>query len=181
MFFLRKSSLERLPVAMTGVRMGERALQIGLDDPSLVGALAAKVGMSGLAAIAVRTEADAVRARAAASQAGALAEVTVTPFSALPFEAGSFDVIVLHANRVPISMQDTEAAATLREGYRLLRAGGRLVIVEGGARKSPLAFLRSAPKLPDIADGVRAVGAAGFRAARLLAEHEGYRFTEGLK
>ena len=41
MFFLRKSTLERLPVVMSGVRMGERALQIGVDDSDLVGAIAA--------------------------------------------------------------------------------------------------------------------------------------------
>ena len=58
MFFLRKSTLERLPVAMTGVRMGERALQLGIEDPSLVGAIAAKVGLSGHAVIVVRDERD---------------------------------------------------------------------------------------------------------------------------
>ena len=35
MFFLRKSTLERLPVVMSGVRMGERALPIGIADPAL--------------------------------------------------------------------------------------------------------------------------------------------------
>ena len=49
MFFLRKSGLEQLPVAMSGVRMGERALQIGIDDRSLAGVIAAKVGLSGSA------------------------------------------------------------------------------------------------------------------------------------
>ncbi len=44
MFFLRKSNLVRLPVVMSGVKMGERVLQIGIDDPSLAGAIAAKVG-----------------------------------------------------------------------------------------------------------------------------------------
>ena len=38
MFFLRKSTQEALPVAMSGVRMGERALQIGIDDPAVAGA-----------------------------------------------------------------------------------------------------------------------------------------------
>jgi hypothetical protein len=42
MFFLRKSSLEQLPVAMSGVRMGERALQVGIADRSIAGAIAAK-------------------------------------------------------------------------------------------------------------------------------------------
>ena len=53
MFFLRKSTLERLPLVMAGARMGERALQIGVDDASLTGAIAAKVGLSGHAAVVV--------------------------------------------------------------------------------------------------------------------------------
>ena len=66
MFFLRKSKLERLPIVMSGVRTGERVLQIGVDDASLVGAIAAKVGLSGHAAIVVATERAAAAARAAA-------------------------------------------------------------------------------------------------------------------
>ena len=72
MFFLRKSNLARLPVVMSGVKMGERALQIGIDDPSLAGAIAAKVGLSGHAAIAVSNDRAAAKARAAAATAGVL-------------------------------------------------------------------------------------------------------------
>ena len=115
MFFLRKSTLERLPVAMTGVRMGERALQLGIDDPSLVGAIAAKVGLSGHAAIVVRDEREAAKARSAAEKAGALVDVQVRPNAALPFEGDSFDVIVLHAaNGKSGSFQDASSAETLR-------------------------------------------------------------------
>ena len=32
--FLRKSRIEPLPVTMSAVRMGERVLQIGVDDPA---------------------------------------------------------------------------------------------------------------------------------------------------
>ena len=39
--------------------MGERALQLGIEDPSLVGAIAAKVGLSGHAVIVVRDEREA--------------------------------------------------------------------------------------------------------------------------
>lgn len=180
MFFLRKSSLERLPVAMAGVRMGERALQMGIDDPSLVGAIAAKVGLSGHAVIAVRDERDAARARTGCEKAGALVEVTVAPFERLPFEGASFDVIVLHAGG-GLAPQDAANGAALREGHRVLRAGGRLVIVEGSGVSGPFAILRAKPQLPDAEGVVQALSTAGFRAARSLAEQEGYRFSEGLK
>jgi len=182
MFFLRKSSLERLPVSMTGVRMGERALQIGLDDPSLVGAIAAKVGLSGHAAVAVRDEREAARARSAADKAGVLLDVRVTPLTTLPFDDESLDVIVVHAAEgVLLAFGSDTLPAVLNEGRRVLRSGGRLVIVEGASDTGVLSKVRPKPRLGETAPVVAAVSAAGFRAARLLAEHEGYRFTEGLK
>jgi hypothetical protein len=78
MFFLRKSSLEQLPVAMSGVRMGERALQVGIADRSIAGAIAAKVGLSGSAAFAVTSEAKAAQARTAGANAGVLVDVHLT-------------------------------------------------------------------------------------------------------
>jgi SAM-dependent methyltransferase len=182
MFFLRKSALERLPVAMTGVRMGERALQLGIDDPSLVGAIAAKVGLSGHAAIVVRDEREAAKARAAAEKAGALVEVQVQPSGTIPFESDAFDVVVVHAVRGGAGpFEDATRAEMMREARRVLRAGGRLVIVENGAGPGALSFLRSKPRLPDSAAIVQVMSAEGFRAVRVLAEHEGYRFSEGLK
>src|SRR5918993_5567672 len=97
MFFLRKSSLEQLPVAMSGVRMGERALQIGIDDRSVAGAIAAKVGLSGSAAFAVTSEGKAAQARTAGATAGLLVDVQLMSLDTLPFEASAFDVIVVHA------------------------------------------------------------------------------------
>ena len=54
--FFRKSRIEPLPVTMSAVRMGERVLQIGIDDASIASAIAAKVGLSGHAAIIVAEE-----------------------------------------------------------------------------------------------------------------------------
>lgn len=178
MFFLRKANLERLPVAMSGVRMGERVLQIGVDDPSLVGAIAAKVGLSGHAAIVVPDERQAARARAGAASAGALADVQTIAQAPLPFDDAAFDVVVLHATASPDTLAD-RGAPVLRDSRRVLREGGRIVVIEGRAR-GLLARARP-PRAPDSPGAVEALAAAGFRSARLLAEREGYRFFEAVR
>jgi SAM-dependent methyltransferase len=181
MFFLRKSGLEQLPVAMSGVRMGERALQIGIDDRSVAGTIAAKVGLSGSAAFAVASEGKAAHARSAGATAGVLVDVQVTALDTLPFPRDSFDVIVVHAgDRSLPSFADPAGVALLREAYRVLRSGGRVIIIEGGPR-GLAGLLRPRPHRLEPAATVAALTTAGFRAARPLAEREGYRFTEGLK
>lgn len=166
MFFLRKTrQQEQLPISMTGVRMGERALQIGIDDPSLTGALAAKVGLSGLAAVAVSDEAAAALARKAAEKAGVLVDLHVAPLHSLPFADDSFDVIVLHSKSGWLtSLDEASRQPVLREAHRVLRGGGRLIAIEGPAGSA-----------------AEAMPGAGFKATRVLAERDGYRFTEGLK
>jgi ubiquinone/menaquinone biosynthesis C-methylase UbiE len=179
MFFLRKSSLERLPVAMSGVRMGERVLQIGIDDPSLAGAIAAKVGLSGHAALVVANERQAAQASAAAARAGALIDVQVTGHETLPFSDDSFDVVVLHAGGLTAPLNDAAGVSMLRESLRVLRSGGRIVVIEGSPRGLMARF--RAHERPDGGVALGALGAAGFKAARLLAEREGYRFFEAVK
>ncbi len=64
--FLRRSTHARDPlaVAMSGVRLGERVLQVGVDDARLVGLIAAKTGLSGSAACVVADEQQAAKAKA---------------------------------------------------------------------------------------------------------------------
>jgi ubiquinone/menaquinone biosynthesis C-methylase UbiE len=185
MFFLRKSTLEPLRVSMSSVRMGERALQIEIDEPSISGAIAAKAGLSGHAAMAVGDEARAARARRAAEEAGVLVDLHVAPLHTLPFAGEAFDVIVVHGGTGWVGTLDAEARqAVLREWHRVLRVGGRAVVIEPGTRRGLTAWFR--PRRIDDAyesagGTATALETAGFRAARLLADREGYRFTEGLR
>jgi ubiquinone/menaquinone biosynthesis C-methylase UbiE len=186
--FLRKPTRaqEPLAISMSGARMGERVLQIGVNDATLAGAFAAKTGLSGLAAIAVPTEAAAERARRGTAEAAAFAEITVTPLDSLPFEPDNFDAVVVHSTDGLLAVLDDGArGGALRECHRVLRHGGRILVIEAGARSGLRRLLRpeSGVGLPyDQAGGsVAALKAAGFAAVRLLAVREGYRFTEGLK
>src|SRR5436190_13173511 len=125
--FLRKSRIDPLPVTMSAVRMGERVLQIGVDDPSVASAIAAKAGLSGSAALAVVADRDARRANNAFSRAGILVDVKVAPLETLPFDSDTFDLVVVHA------MHGVRASReSMREWHRVLRRGGRLMTIEGG-------------------------------------------------
>lgn len=186
--FLRRATVgtEPLPVAMSGVRTGERALQIGLDDPMTAGALAAKVGLSGSAALVVGDERGAERARAAAAKAGALVDVRVAPLDSLPFPDHSFDLVAIHSMRRLLALMNAGVREkTLRECYRVLRTGGRLITVESGARSGLAALLRPSSERDSPYErsggAVAALRAAGFSPVRQLADREGYRFSEGLK
>jgi SAM-dependent methyltransferase len=187
MFFLRKAKdTERLPIRMSGLRMGERLLQIGVDDPTLLGAMALKVGLSGSASVAVTDEAAAAHARDGAARAGALIDLHVTSLESLPFDTDAFDVVVVHGvNGLLRSLNErARSEPALREARRVLRHGGRIIVIEAGP-KSGLAGMIS-PYRPDATydaagGSVAALHAAGFKTARVLWEREGYRFTEALK
>ena len=184
--FLRKSKTEPLPLTMAAVRMGERLLQIGVDDPGLTGALALKVGLSGSATLVVASEQEAARGRSAGAKAGALLNVqVVTPLRNLPFEDESFDLIIIHSmNGLIAMMAPYTRVRCLEESLRILRIGGRALIIEPEPRGGLGALIRSHPVDAYYTSGGGAMGALkmeGFRPVRILADREGYRFTEGLK
>ena len=201
--FLRRSTAGRepLPIAMSGVRMGERVQQIGLDDPRLAGSLAAKVGLSGQAAFAVADGRTAEKARAAAADAGVLADVEVSALDSLPFPDRAFDLVVVNGmGGLLASLEPAACTKALRECYRVLRTGGRLVAVEVGTISSFAAVGRAltarlgiggnaTPHVGAARDSefekrggaLAALQAAGFVPVRPLGDREGYRFTEGLK
>lgn len=181
--FLRKGKArEPVPVTMSGVRMGERLLQVGIDDPGTLGAIAGKVGLSGTAAVAVTDDQGAERARKAAAEAGILMDIRVQPLDALPWDEAAFDAVVVHAMRGLDGALGSSAGA-LAACHRVLRPGGRLIVIEQGARTGLAALLRGGGAAADAgADvAVQRLGAAGFRPVRLIGELEGYRFTEGLR
>ena len=181
--FFRKSSVEPLPVTMTAVGRGDRVLQVGVDDPTMVTALAAKAGMSGLAVVAVPTEADAARVRAAGAKAGVLLEVHVAT-APLPVEDGAFDLVVVHRAQDVLGAQSpADAAAQAREWRRALRPAGRVVTIESHPPTGLGALLGGRKVENPAPEGaiVSLLEAAGFRPVRALGEREGLSFAEGLK
>jgi ubiquinone/menaquinone biosynthesis C-methylase UbiE len=168
MGIFRRSQTEPLAVTMTGVKLGDRFLSLGVGDPRLIAALATKAGLTGRACAADGDQARVPAAAAAIEREGALVEVTHAPGYALPFDAGSFDVAV--ARDTLSAMPPNDAIHAASEALRVLRGGGRLVVIEAARRNRVDARTLTA-----------ALTHAGFAAVRVLAEADHTIFVEGIK
>jgi SAM-dependent methyltransferase len=179
--FRRGSDPHLLVVGMTGVRLGERFAQIGCAHGGRLGAIAAKVGLSGRAVVIVPDEASAARAREGAADAGVLLDVETSDLTGLPLESDGFDLVVLDDTGGLLAGLSSESrAATVGEARRILRNGGRLLVIGGSTRSGLAGLLARAPTAAPF-DATPALHAAGFKAVRILAEREGLVFVEGLK
>jgi ubiquinone/menaquinone biosynthesis C-methylase UbiE len=165
--FKKMRAMDPLQVAMTGVRMGERYLQVFCSDAALTRGLATKTGLSGTAALATPDDAQARQAQKAADKAGVLIDIKITPATALAWEDGAFDMVVVDNTGGSFSrLNDGDRAACLREARRVLRAGGRIEFIE---------------RENDTTGAEPLLTAAAFKPVRTLAERDGFRFVEGLK
>ena len=170
-----------LVVGMTGVRMGDRVAQIGCAHGGRLAAVAAKVGLSGRAVVIVPDDASATRARKGVEDAGVLVEIEVAPTTRLPVDADAFDLAVVDdTGGLLASMRAEDRVATVREVLRILRPGGRLVVMGAAARGGLGALLSRASAAPPF-DPAPSLEADGFKMVRRLAEREGLIFVEGVK
>lgn len=181
MRWFRKPPGDPLPVALAGLKLGDRLLMLGTSDTVLAAALAVKVGLTGRACL-LDESADRLSAAAAAvEQEGALVESFTAPMSALPFEANAFDVVI--ARNVLAAMPPEGRAAAAAEVTRVVRAGGRCLVIDD-LHRGGLSGLVGSQRGEDGSHGSMAVAlltAAGFRGVRTLAEREGFVFVEGVK
>ncbi len=75
----------------------------------------------------------------------------VGPLDALPFEPDAFDVVVVHGGSGFLTALTPEArTAALREWHRVLRTGGRIVIIESGTPVGLSSFFRSSASTPTL-------------------------------
>lgn len=166
---------------MSGLKLGDRLLMVGSSDTALTAALAMKVGLTGRACLVDAAEARLAAAAATVEQQGALIESFTAPFTALPFEPESFDVVVLR-NALSGSAP-AERGAAAAEAMRVVRPGGRCIVIEDTPRGGLWAAVTGQGGGTAGAGqaAVEQLTAAGFRGARLLAERDGIAFVEGLK
>lgn len=174
-----------LVVGMTGVKLGDQVVQFGCASGGPLAAIASKVGLSGRAVAAVQDAAAGARAEKAAARAGVLVEVEAVSGTQLPFEDGVFDLAIVDDTANGFSTLTAEnRVAIVRELARVVRPGGRAMMIGRGERQGLAALLSRSQGGPSyVASGqaVTALEADGFRGVRTLAEREGLVFVEGIK
>lgn len=181
-WILKKQTGEPLAVSMAGIKLGDRLLVIGCGDPMLIARLASKTGLTGRAAAVDARENGAADAAAAAVREGVLLETFTAPWNALPLDSDSFDVVVIR-NVLP-HLDAAKRAWCLVEAHRVLRPGGRCLVIDGTAKKGILRIGRSDEVVNDyaLAGGpAEILTQQGFKAARVLTERDGLLFAEAVK
>jgi ubiquinone/menaquinone biosynthesis C-methylase UbiE len=167
-WFRKTEARDSLAVTMAGVKLGDRFLSIGVRDPRLIAAIATKSGLTGRACA---VDADPARATAGAGaihEEGALVEVEQAPWDRLPYADGGFDVAI--ARDVFSALEPDLRTRSASEALRVLRGGGRLIVIESTKRARIAADALTTP-----------LKTAGFAAVRVLAEAEALIFVEGIK
>jgi SAM-dependent methyltransferase len=185
MGIFRQGGRHEVAVAMSGVKLGGRLLQIGCSDPSLLAAIASKVGLSGRACVAAASEAETDRARKGGERGGILLEVEQTPPGTLPFEDASFDLVIVdNLGGLLSEMTPETRVGCLQHAHRTLVPRGRIVVIERAPRAGLGSLFRRGPVDPHYGgpSGTEtALKAEGFKAVRHLAERDGMSFFEGIR
>ena len=183
--FVRRGNPHALVVGMTGVKLGDRLLQIGCADGGPLAAVAAKVGLSGRAVVLVSDDASARRAERGAADQGVLVEVERASGPRLPFGDAEFDLVVFDDTADLVgAMRADDRAAWIRDALRVLRPGGRGMIIgtlPPGGLGALFSRAKTGASFAASGGAAEALEADGFRSVRVLAERDGLVFVEGVK
>jgi ubiquinone/menaquinone biosynthesis C-methylase UbiE len=175
-WFRKGLSPYQTPLAMVGVKSGDEVVVVGAADADLIAQLALVTGLNGQTLVVDRPD-ERGRVDTAAARAGALVEFSDGSPAALPVAADSNDVVVI---AVGLGALTADArAGSLAEAMRVLRPGGRTIVIEG-IRAPREAGAADRPVIDD-GEVLALLSAAGGRAVRTLATTGGRTYYEARK
>lgn len=119
---------KRFTLARTGLRPGQRALDVACGSGDLGQGMAAQVGPSGLVVLSDINAAMLAHGREKLMNAGQVGNVAYAQANAehLPFGATAFHCVTIGFGLRNVS----DKAAALEDMYRVLKPGGRLLVLE---------------------------------------------------
>jgi len=121
-------------IAVANVRAGDRVLDVAAGTGDLARAFAKKVGASGFVVQSDINESMLRQGRDRLIDAGVVLPALLCDAEALPFASGTFDLV-----SVAFGLRNmTHKEAALLEMNRVLRAGGRLLVLEFSQVAEPL-------------------------------------------
>jgi len=179
MGIFRKSESEPLGVSMAGVKLGQRLLAVGTREPKLIAALAAKAGLTGRACVVDDDQERLEKGAEEIEKEGALVEPLRAPFGTWPLDSESFDVAVI-PQLLP-SMDAETRTRCISEVFRVLRPGGRAIVIESSRRGGFGALFSRGSTDPAYKGPAALLESAGFKAVRVLAETDRVVYAEGIK
>ncbi|HUR21009.1 MAG TPA: methyltransferase domain-containing protein [Vicinamibacterales bacterium] len=169
----------RAAVSMVGARPGDSVLFCGAGRPDLAGAVGVVTGLNGQTTVVDRQDGAKTRVAAGAAAAGALVDFEDAPLTMLPFDNGRWDVVVIVDG---LQALGGTATTVLGESVRVVRPGGRVVVIDRVSRPGLFGLFRTAEASLVPAETITAtLSAAGLRGVRMLAEVDGVRYFEGTK
>ncbi len=119
---------KRFALSQTGLRPGQRALDVASGTGDLGAGVARQVGREGLAVLTDINREMLARGRDRLADKGIAAQVAfvIADAECLPFPDGSFDCVTIGFGLRNV----TDKPAALRSMRRVLRPGGRLLVLE---------------------------------------------------
>jgi len=126
---------KRYTLALTGLRPGDRALDVAGGTGDLSAGMARQVGRDGLVVLTDINAAMLGRGRDRLIDAGLVQQTAVAQANAerLPFAAASFDCVTIGFGLRNV----TDKPAALASMFRVLKPGGRLLVLEFSKPVSP--------------------------------------------
>ncbi len=178
--FRRSRGPLELALGMSGVRLGERLLQVGRGDPGLFAAAAAKTGLTGQACAVVNAPADRAALEAAAVREGVLVEVAEAA-GTWPYVGEAFDVALIDGNTL-LTLDASVQSVLGAELRRVVRGGGRVLAMHSTHKGwGRLVGLETTPSGEVASALTHFLERAGFGPVRFLAAREGLTFVEAFR